>query len=69
MLPSVLNWSGAAALVVAPFLINYGEGKILAIVGLGLLTSQAYRLRAYNLVFLNIAGMVGYTFSLWSSTI
>jgi hypothetical protein len=69
MLSAIINWAGAAALVAAPFLINYSSGKILAIVGLALLTLQAYRLSAHNLVFLNIAGIVGYSYSIWSSII
>jgi hypothetical protein len=67
MLFSLINWIGAAALVAAPFLINYSSGKLLAMTGLALLTLQAYRLRAFNLVFLNMAGILGYSYSIWST--
>lgn len=64
MIPKILEWFGAAALVAAPFLINYDSGKILAIIGLALLTFQATRLKAFNLVVLNILGIIGYFWSL-----
>lgn len=52
-------------MVAAPFLINYNSGKILAIIGLTLLTFQANRLKAYNLVMLNILGIIGYFWSIF----
>jgi hypothetical protein len=58
------SWFGAAALVVAPFFINSDFGKLLAVAGLLLLIGQAVTLKAWNLVFLNAAGIVGYLFSL-----
>lgn len=56
---------GAAALCVAPAVIDTSEGKILAMAGLSMLTVQAIDLRAWNLVILNTAGIIGYSFSLW----
>ncbi len=55
---------GTAALAVAPFIINTLAGKALAIVGLSLLSIQAYKLRAWNLIFLNSVGVIGYTFTI-----
>ena len=64
MLPQLLGWTGAAALAAAPFMIDSPEGKLLAITGLAMLTVQAVKIRAWNLVLLNISGIAGYTFSL-----
>jgi len=36
---------------------------LMAIAGLALLTLQSVHLKAYNLTFLNIAGIVGYTYA------
>jgi len=57
------GYLGAAALAVAPFTIDTPEGKLMAIAGLALLTLQSVHLKAYNLTFLNIAGIVGYTYA------
>jgi hypothetical protein len=57
------GYLGAAALAVAPFTIDTPEGKLMAIAGLALLTLQSLDLKAYNLTFLNLAGIAGYSFS------
>jgi hypothetical protein len=54
------NWIGAAALCAAPFIIETSEGQALAIFGLALLTRQAIANRLWNLVLLNIIGIIGY---------
>ena len=59
-----LNWIGAAALAVAPFFITYTWGQVVAITGLALLTRQAIINRTWNLVFLNITGIIGYSFTI-----
>lgn len=56
----LINWLGAAAMVAAPFIIDTYAGKALAIMGLFLLSFQALRLKAYNLLCLNTLGIVGY---------
>jgi hypothetical protein len=56
----ILNWIGAAALAVAPFIITTSEGQALAITGLLLLTRQAIANRLWNLVSLNLIGVIGY---------
>jgi len=55
-----LNWIGAGALALAPFIIETSEGQILAIFGLALLTRQAIANRLWNLVLLNSVGVLGY---------
>ncbi len=57
-------WLGALCLAVAPFHIDFTYGKILAIIGLSLLTQQALELKAYNLVALNTIGILGYLYSI-----
>lgn len=67
MFSILLNWFGVAALAAAPYFIDAMEGKALAIAGLTALIFQAYKLRAYNLIILNISGIIGYSFSLWKT--
>ena len=56
---------GAGCMALAPFAIDTDAGKLAAIAGLVLLTIQALDIRAYNLVFLNLAGIIGYTYALY----
>ena len=49
----------------APFIIDTDAGKLMAIVGLSLLTLQAIATRCYNLVLLNIMGIGGYFYALY----
>jgi hypothetical protein len=61
----IIGWCGAGAMALAPFAIDTDAGKLAAIAGLVLLTVQALDIRAYNLVFLNIAGIIGYSYALY----
>ena len=61
-----LAWFGSACLVIAPFVITDWRGIMLAITGLLCLMPQAWEKRLHNLLVLNVAGVLGYTFSLWS---
>lgn len=65
MLSPIIGWCGAGAMALAPFAIDTDAGKLAAIAGLALLTIQAVDIRAWNLVFLNLAGIVGYTYALY----
>jgi len=60
-----LGWLGSIAMCISPFVIDTPEGKILAIVGLGLLTVQASQARLWNFVILNITGIGGYFYALY----
>jgi len=64
MINRLIDWTGAMALAVAPFLIDYSLGKLLAIIGLSLLSCQAYRNKLYNLLLLNITGIIGYIWNI-----
>ena len=64
MLSPLIGWCGAGAMALAPFAIDTDAGKLAAIGGLTLLTLQALDIRAWNLVFLNIAGIIGYSYAL-----
>ena len=57
---NVRGWVGACALALAPYHMPGVRGYWLACVGLALLTVQATRLRAWNLVGLNLISIVGY---------
>ena len=65
MISPIIGWCGAVAMALAPFAIDTDEGKLAAIAGLVLLTVQALDIRAWNLVLLNLAGIVGYTYALY----
>ena len=65
MISPIIGWCGAGAMALAPFAIDTDEGKLAAIAGLVLLTVQALDIRAWNLVLLNLAGIVGYTYALY----
>lgn len=58
------SWLGALCMMLAPFIIDSNAGKIIAIIGLILLTLQALSTRCYNLVLLNIVGVIGYAIHL-----
>ena len=60
-----VGWCGAGAMALAPFAIDTDAGKLAAIAGLVLLTVQALDIRAYNLVLLNLAGIIGYSYALY----
>ena len=64
MFSPLSGWCGAGAMALAPFAIDTDAGKLAAIGGLTLLTLQALDIRAWNLVFLNIAGIIGYSYAL-----
>ena len=59
------SWIGAALMCAAPFIIDTDAGKLMAIVGLSLLTLQAISTRCYNLVLLNIIGIGGYIYAIY----
>jgi hypothetical protein len=59
-LSNAMGWVGAIALALAPYHMPGVRGYWLACVGLALLTAQATRLRAWNLVGLNLVSIVGY---------
>ena len=65
MFSPLIGWCGAGAMALAPFAIDTDAGKLAAIGGLVLLTVQALDIRAWNLVCLNLAGIVGYTYALY----
>ena len=65
MLIKICGWLGAVALVIAPPFIDSDAGKIISIIGLGLLTIQAIDKRLYNLIFLNLAASMGYFYALY----
>tara|TARA_B110000003_G_scaffold258627_1_gene277971 strand:+ start:620 stop:817 length:198 start_codon:yes stop_codon:yes gene_type:complete len=62
---SVIAWVGTVCMAVAPFLIDYDIGKLLAIMGLTLLTVQATHAKLYNLILLNTIGIIGYFYALY----
>ena len=62
---ALAGWLGCGAMMFAPFLINFWYGKMLAILGLALLTVQAVHNKMLNLVLLNVVGIIGYFWSLF----
>jgi len=62
---SVIAWVGTVCMALAPFMIDYSIGKLLAIMGLALLTVQATHAKLYNLMLLNTIGIIGYFYALY----
>mgnify|MGYP001345449400 FL=1 len=62
---AVIGWMGALCMAGAPFIIDTDAGKLAAIAGLVLLTVQALDIKAHNLVLLNLAGIIGYSYALF----
>ena len=56
---------GSLVAAISPFFINSTEGKIAEIVGLSILTIQVAKHKQYNLVFLNIASIIGFLVSIF----
>jgi len=64
----VIGWIGAAIMVAASFNMARPLGLKMAIVGLSLLTIQAYSSDTYNLIVLNLSSIIGFTLSLIRSS-
>lgn len=65
MIIALCSWVGAVCMMAAPFIIDYDEGKILAIVGLSLLTIQAAHDRLNHLICLNLVSIGGFSYALY----
>ena len=62
---AIVGWLGALCMVAASFAMPNLLGFYLAILGLSLLTGQAYDQKNYNLIFLNIASIIGFSTTIW----
>lgn len=62
---ALVGWLGALCMVAASFAMPNLLGFYLAILGLSLLTGQAYDQKNYNLIFLNIASILGFSTTIW----
>ena len=60
----LIGWIGAVTMVGASFKMSEPLGLKMAIVGLALLSIQAYDTETYNLLTLNICSIIGFTNSL-----
>ncbi len=60
----LIGWIGAVTMVGASFKMSEPLGLKMAIVGLSLLSIQAYDTATYNLLVLNICSIIGFTNSL-----
>lgn len=65
MLARFYGWMGAAFMIVSPPIIDTDLGKALAIAGLAFLTLQAAPAKLWNLVLLNVCGILGYCYALY----
>ena len=57
---------GTGLLMIGPFFVNFLSGKIISIVGLSLLTIQTQKTKSYNLSLLNMVGICGYLYSIFT---
>ena len=62
---ALAGWAGAILMVVASFLMATPYGRMIAVVGLGLLTIQSVNNRTHNLTMLNLASIIGFLYSLF----
>ena len=62
---ALVGWIGALCMVAASFAMPNLLGFYLAVLGLSLLTGQAYDQKNYNLIFLNIASIIGFSTTIW----
>ena len=60
-----VGWLGALCMVAASFAMPNLLGFYLAVLGLSLLTGQAYEQKNWNLIFLNIASIIGFSTTIW----
>ena len=59
-----IGWMGAAVMVAASFNMARPLGLKMAILGLSMLTIQAYSNETYNLITLNLCSILGFSLSL-----
>lgn len=57
---------GTFCMMAGPFFVNNLSGKLLCISGLLLLTIQTQKTKSYNLSLLNMVGICGYLYSIFS---
>jgi uncharacterized membrane protein len=57
---------GTGCMMVGPYFINFIVGKVLSVIGLSLLTIQTQKTKSYNLSLLNVVGIVGYLYSIFT---
>ena len=62
---ALVGWIGALCMVAASFAMPNLLGFYLAVLGLSLLTGQAYDQKNWNLIFLNIASIIGFSTTIW----
>jgi len=60
----LIGWVGAVTMVGASFKMSEPLGLKMAIIGLSLLSIQAYDSSTYNLLALNICSIIGFSLSL-----
>ena len=67
MITTAIGWLGALTMVSASFHLDGSpRGYILAITGLLMLSAQAIKLKVWNLLALNVASIIGFTWNLLS---
>ena len=57
---------GTGCMMIGPYFINYTIGKVLSVIGLSLLTIQTQKTKSYNLSILNVVGIFGYLYSIFT---
>lgn len=60
-----VGWAGAICMVAASWTMPQTIGFFLAILGLVLLSIQAWSQKNYNLLFVNFASIIGFSTTLW----
>ena len=60
---------GTGCMMAGPFFVNGLSGKLMMISGLALLTIQTQKTKSYNLSLLNVVGICGYIYSIFSVSV
>ena len=57
---------GTGCMMIGPFFVNFTIGKVLSVIGLSLLTIQTQKTKSYNLSLLNVVGICGYLYIIFT---
>lgn len=63
---SAIYWVGAIAMVASAWILPDPRGFMVAIIGLAILTVQAWEHRVFQFVALNVFSILGFTYNLWN---
>ena len=64
---NTISWIGTVALLLGPYFMNQGKiGYILCTLGIVGISPAVFKQRQWNLVILNISGIIGYSLHIFN---